>query len=125
MYFDRCFGKNFPKALQMLRCPFEVRSHDGERFAANMPDDEWLDIVGAKKWVVCSHDAKWQNETAALKAIQQHKIGCFYLHGASSIGFFKLKSLAHNYDKMLKVCKDQNRPFIYRVTAGNRLKKLL
>lgn len=109
----------------MLRCPFEVKSHDGEGFASNMRDDEWLDIVGQKGWIVCSHDMKWQAESAALKAIQQHKIGCFYLHGASSIGFFKLKSLAHNFDKIMNVCKNERRPFIYRVTAANRLKKIL
>lgn len=109
----------------MLRCPFEVRSHDEEGFAPNAPDDEWLNIVGQKGWIVCSHDAKWQSESAALKAIQQHKIGCFYLHGASSIAFFKLKSLAHNYDKIKRVCDSEKRPFIYRVTAGNRMKKIL
>lgn len=90
-----------------------------------MPDDEWLDVVGAKGWIVCSHDAKWQGEKAPLKAIQQHKIGCFYLHGANSRNFFKMKSLAHNYDKIVKVCGGEKRPFIYRVTPGNRLQKVL
>jgi hypothetical protein len=90
-----------------------------------MPDDQWLNIVGPKGWIVCSHDAKWHSEAMALRAIQQHKIGCFYLYGATSLGFFKLKSLAHNYDKILKVCNGEKRPFIYRVTAGNRLKKVL
>ena len=92
-----------------------------------MPDDEWLNIVGPQGWYVCSHDAKWHRpeEQAAMKAINQHKIGCFYLWGANSIGFFKLKSLAHNYDKIKRVCDTEKRPFIYRVTSGNRLKKVV
>lgn len=90
-----------------------------------MPDDEWLDIVGQNGWIVCSHDAKWQTESAALKAIQQHKIGVFYLHGANSIGFFKLKSLAHNYDKLMDACQSSKRPFIFKVSASNRLKRIL
>lgn len=102
-----------------------MRFHDGEGFRHDMADDEWLNIVGPKGWIVCSHDAKWQNESAARKAIEQHKIGCFYLWGASSIGFFKMKSLAHNYDKIAKICATEKRPFIYRVTAGNRLRKVL
>ena len=109
----------------MLRCPFDVKSHDGEGFRQDMPDDEWLHIVGQRGWIVCSHDAKWQSESAALKAIQQHKIGCFYLYGANSIGFFKLKSLAHNYDRIIKICNSEKKPFIYRVTAANRLRKIL
>lgn len=108
-----------------MKCPFEVRSHEGEGFPDKRPDDEWLHIVGPKGWIVCSHDAKWQGESAALKAIQQHKIGCFYLYGANSLGFFKMKSLAHNYDKIVKACNDERRPFIFKVTAGNRLKRVL
>ena len=110
-----------------LKCPFEVRSHESEGFSDKLADDEWLNVVGPKGWIVCSHDAKWHRpeEFAAMKAIQQHKIGCFYLWGASSIGFFKLKSLAHNYDKIVKVCQTEKRPFIYRVTARNRLQKVL
>jgi hypothetical protein len=109
----------------MLKPPFEVRWHQDEGFAQTCPDDEWLSVVGKAGWIVCSHDAKWQNESAPLKAIQQHRIGCFYLWGASSPSFFKLKSLAHNYDKIIVVCKSEKRPYIYRVTSGNRLKKVL
>jgi hypothetical protein len=104
-----------------------VRSHEGEGFPDKLPDDEWLNIVGPQRWIVCSHDAKWHlpHEDAAMKAIQQHKIGCFYLWGASSPGFFKMKSFAHNYDKIKKVCDTERRPFIYRVTCHNRLLKVL
>ena len=110
-----------------MRCPFEVRSHETERFADKMPDDEWLNEIGPKGWIVCSHDAKWHlpNEFAAMQAIRQHRIGCFYLYGANSLGFFKLKSLAHNYDKIVGICQTTKRPFIYRVTARNRLVKVL
>jgi PIN like domain len=62
--------------------PFEVKHHRGEGFAPDMPDDEWLAIVGAKKWIVISHDAKWHREEGPLMAIQQHRISCFYLWGA-------------------------------------------
>lgn len=109
----------------MVRCPFEVRSHYTEGFKSDTPDDEWLNIVGEKKWIVCSHDAKWQSELAPMKAIEQHKIGCFYLWGSRSIGFFKLKSLAHNYDKIKKICDNQKGPFIYKVMPSNRIKQIL
>ena len=109
----------------MVRCPFEVRSHYTEGFKAETPDDEWLHIVGQKKWVVCSHDAKWQSELAPMKAIQQHGIRCFYLWGASSPGFFKLKSLDNNYDKIKRICDNERGPFIYKVLVSNRLTRIL
>lgn len=109
----------------MLRCPFDVKSHYGEGFPANTPDDEWLHIVGSKGWIVCSHDQKWRVEQAAMKAIEQHNIRCIYLYGANSLSFFKLKSLAHNYDKIIKVCKEDSGPFILKVTSANRLQRIL
>lgn len=111
--------------MKMLKPPFEVRWHQDEGFRETMPDDEWLNVVGANKWIVCSHDAKWQMEAAALKAIQQHKVGCFYLWGACLPSFYKFKSLAHNFDKIMAVCKNEKPPYIYRVTSANRLKKVL
>lgn len=89
-----------------------------------MPDDEWLNIVGPNRWIVCGHDAKWQDESAALEAIKQHKIGCFYLYGAGSLAFFKVGSLAHNYAKIAEICGRERKPFIYRIGEGNRLTKL-
>ena len=60
-----------------------------------------------------------------MQAIQQHKIGCFYLYGANSLAFFKVGSLAHNYSKIAEKCGREKRPFIYRISDKNRLKKIL
>ncbi len=90
-----------------------------------MPDDEWLHIVGQNKWVVISHDAKWHREPAAMEAIRQHNLKCFYLYGANSLMFFKLKSLAHNWEKISDRIKNERGPFIYRISQHNRLSRLL
>jgi len=94
-------------------------------FEDEKADDEWLHIVGPKKWIVCSHDKKWQGESLAVEAIIQHKIGCFYLYGANSKHFFKLGSLAYNYHKIAKVLGREKRPFIYSIDKRNHLRKLL
>lgn len=125
LFFDRCVGKQLPKALLELSCPFNVRYHQGEGFKHNTEDDAWLATVGAKKWIVLSHDAKWQDEDPAVEAIKQHKIGCFYIPGASSIGFFRLIRLARSYEKMRALIGSETRPYIYKIDAANRFKKLL
>lgn len=111
--------------LRSLNCPFNVEDHESMRFKAEMPDDEWLSVVGPKKWIVCSHDKKWQNESLAVEAIKQHKIGCFYLYGANSKHFFKVGSLAYNFHKVQKILGRERRPFIYQITSQNRLRKVL
>ena len=59
LFFDRCIGKKLPEALATIRCPFVVRWHLKEGFKDSLDDDIWLHEIGAKKWVVISHDAKW------------------------------------------------------------------
>lgn len=125
LYFDRCLGKRVPEALSKLTCPFDVKWHQGEKFDQNMDDDEWLHRVGAQKWVVISHDAKWHKEPPALEAIRVHNVKCFYLYGANSQMFFKLKALAHNWEKISDKIKRERGPFIYRVSQHNRLSRIL
>ena len=125
LFFDRCVGKLLPQALLLLKCPFEVKYHQGEGFKHNTEDDTWLHKIGPKKWVVLSFDAKWQDESAAVEAIKQHKIGCFYLAGASSIGFFRLTRFALAYRRLRDIVANEKRPFIYKIDGRNRFKKLL
>lgn len=125
LYFDRCIGKKVPEALSKLTCPFQVRWHQGEGFEQDLDDDKWLHTVGANSWIVISHDAKWHKESAAVEAIKQHKIKCFYLYSAKSQMFFKLKSLTHYWEKISKKIKTEKGPFIYRVSVHNRLSKVL
>jgi len=125
LFFDRCVGKLQPQALLSLKCPFDVKYHQGEGFKHNTEDDVWLHDIGPKKWIVLSFDAKWQDESAAVEAIKQHKIGCFYLAGASSIGFFRLTRFALAYRKMRNTVGKEKRPFIYKIDASNRFKKVL
>jgi hypothetical protein len=94
-------------------------------FPDEKPDDEWLHEIGPKKWIVCSHDKKWQDESLAVEAIKQHKIGCFFLYGANSLNFFKVGSLAYNFSKVQGILGRERRPFIYTIDKRNRLRRLL
>jgi hypothetical protein len=125
LFFDRCAGKLLPQALLLLKCPFEVKYHQGEGFKHDTEDDAWLHKIGPRKWIVLSYDAKWQDEAPAVEAIKQHKIGCFYLPGATSIGFFRLTRFALGYKKMRDIVAKETRPFIYKIDGSNRFKKIL
>ena len=126
-FFDRCVGKRLPRALLELgtRCDFEVKYHAGEAYKHNLDDDIWLSDVGKKGWFVLSYDAKWQDEAAAIEAIRQHKVGCFYLHGASSLSFDPLASFVRSYGKIMEIAKSEKRPYIYSFDSRNQAKRLL
>jgi len=120
-YFDRCFGKRFPEALDKLTPPFTVEWHQKNKFAEEMADDEWLSIVGAKNWVVFSHDRKFHDDTAACAAIRQHKIGCFYLWGASVGPWEKFICFAKTYERFHKLAVNTQKPFVFRITYNFRI----
>ena len=126
-FFDRCLGRRVPRALLELgsRCDFEVKYHQGESYRHNLDDDIWLSAVGQKGWFVLSYDAKWQDEAPAIAAITQHRVGCFYLHGASSLSFDRLASFVRSYDKIMQLAKNETRPFIYAFDSRNQARKIL
>ena len=124
-FFDRCVGKKLPEALSRIKCPFEIRFHQQEGFKDDTTDDEWLHAIGPKKWIVLSYDAKWHSEQPAIQAIKQHKIGCFYLPGASSIGFLRLIRMARAYDRMKMIIGRDPKPFVYRISSNNRFTRII
>ena len=125
-YFDRCFGKRFPYTLRRVKPPFTVEYHHDPKnqFPQEMPDDEWLSIVGARGWLAFSHDGKFHNEAAPCAAIKQHGIGCFYLWGANASPWEKLRCFARNYRGIVKLAASSQRPFIYRVNANCRIREV-
>ncbi len=121
LYFDRCFGSRFPKAVESLRPPFQVRSHFGMRFIDTTPDDVWLRQVGANGWIVLSHDARFHLDSAALEAIKQFRIGCFYLWGAQVPVWNKVGFLTAVFPKIKKIVASEKPPYIYRASQTTRL----
>lgn len=80
-----------------------------------MADDEWLTIVGAKGWIVFSHDRKFHSDAPCVMAIKQHAIGCFYLTGGDFPLWDKFRIFAKNYKRIEEIVADRRRPFIYNI----------
>jgi hypothetical protein len=104
-----------------MKPPFVVKSHFGEKFKDEMPDDEWLKIVGARGWTVLSHDARFHLDSAALTAIKQFKVGCFYLWGGQVPVWDKVGLLTTIFPKIKKISSSEKRPYIYRAGANGRI----
>jgi hypothetical protein len=122
LYFDRCFGKRLPQVVESAKPPFSVKSHFGEGFKHNAPDDEWLKIVGARGWIVLSYDARFHLDTPALAAIEQFKIGCFYLWGGQLPIWDKLGVLTRAFPKIRDKVNGRPKPFIFQVGAHGRVR---
>ena len=122
-YFDRCFGKRFPQALEKVTPPFIVE-YQNKWFKQNTADDEWLSFVGAKDWIVFSHDRKFHSETIEAAAVSQHGIGCFYLCGANSPSWAKLCHFVRAFPAIERIVREERKPYIYHVQPNNRLARV-
>jgi len=122
-FFDRCTGTRLPKLIVAAKPPFAVEYHDDPKhgFTDTTPDDEWLGVVCSNKWVVISHDKRFHQDGLAVASVKQHGGKVFYLFGGSLPTWDKLRVFAQAYIRMRDIARREKPPFIYRVTASNRV----
>ncbi|MGE4240133.1 hypothetical protein [Ramlibacter sp.] len=138
LYFDKNVGTKLPAVLeqldlsvawhQMKQAKLGVTgpSCNDQLFHDEEADDVWLADVGARGWVVFSHDRKFHKIgfESELSAIKQHNVGCFYLWGGSAKKYEKAQCFFRAYDRILRAIATTPRPFIYDVQRSGRLKKV-
>jgi len=138
LYFDRNVGSKLPDALCVLGRPAYCQTTKKCKIgitgpAANAPlfdpetaDDMWLADIGAKGWIVFSHDKKFHKPgfESEMSAIKQFNIGCFYLWGANAKAFDKARSFFRAYDRIIQAAISTPKPFIYEVQKSGRLKRI-
>ncbi len=96
----------------------KVKWHQEQGFAHNMPDDEWLEIVGKRGWVVVTQDRKFHMIEAEKMAVIQHKVKCFYL--PSNGRWEALCSIIQKHKKMIELSVTLDAPFIFELKGRNR-----
>jgi hypothetical protein len=121
LYFDRNIGRAVPEALKTLRLTVE---HHGDHFSHAERDDIWLRVVGQRGWVVFTHDRRLHTRDVELAAIMQWNVACFYLWGAESSRWEKMRCFARAYDSVIAVCKSSTRPFVYRIDGNGTLRQI-
>lgn len=117
IFFDRCFGTGLPQWLRKFETPFDVEYHDDPKhgFTQTTQDDVWLSAVGAKNWVVLSHDKRFHRDGMAVQAVKQHGIACFYLDGGTYPSWDKHILFGRRFTRVKDIVSSTRRPFIYRI----------
>lgn len=88
----------------------------------NALDDDWMPIVGERKWVLVGHDSRHHLVAPELDAIREYEIGCFYLWGAEAPTWDKMICFARAYDRMMAAFEHTPRPFIFRILKTGELR---
>lgn len=75
VYFtDRDLGNRFPEILRSAGLTVE---RHGDRFAPDTPDEEWLAAVGARGWIVLTHDRRIRYKPNERDAVMDTALPCW------------------------------------------------
>ncbi len=116
-FLDRSLGRHVvAEALRTAGAEVEVHA---DRFREDAPDDEWLDRVGKKGWLVLTKDKRIRYRRAEFDAVVQANVRLFVLTAgnvtAMEMGEIFVKALRG----MNRLAGNHDAPFIARVTKGS------
>ena len=123
-HFDRTFGTRLPKALASLKPPMLIKWHQAEGFAQNMPDDQWMGVVGPRQWIVLSQDRHFHLRENELLAIKQHAIKCFYLPCANEDRWVSMCHIASRYGKIMELARVNSGPFVFEMKDNRQFYRI-
>ena len=120
LFFDRDVGTTLPRALNVLRLPTQVE-YLQNHFPTDSPDDVWMPVVGAQGWILIGHDRMHHRRSPERSAIQENKMGCFYIWGAQATRWEKMRCFLNAYERILEAIVATPKPFIYRINRFSNL----
>ncbi len=116
LFFDRTVGKEIPIALKdHLKPPDLQIEYHQEHFPHDMPDDDWLPLVGKWGWTVIGQDYSYHLKSPEVQAIIDFKVGAFYLWGSEAPRWETMRAFARGYDNILKRAAVTPTPFVFRI----------
>jgi hypothetical protein len=80
--------------------------------------------VAAEGWIVFSHDRKFHTLLPEISAIKQYNAGCFYLPGANSPTWDKVRHFARAYEGIVNRINVAAKPFIFELSAVGKFKSI-
>jgi len=116
-FVDRCLGgKTVPEILRAAGK--KVEPHD-KHFPETALDEDWLPIVGRKKWVVLTEDSRIRYVHG--QAIERAKIRVFILMSKKLNGQQMAAAFLKAINRIEKMARKNQGPFIAKVYKDGRV----
>jgi hypothetical protein len=77
-FTDRDLGTSFP---DILRSAGLIVERHADHFAPDTTDETWLAVVGARRWIVLTHDRRIRYKPNELAAVRQHGVAMLVIVG--------------------------------------------
>lgn len=83
----------------------------------DVPDGEWLRLVGENGWIALSHNKRIRYERDELDDLMTYRVKAFFIIGKGPHPAFAAAVLA-NIRRILKLIRKNDEPFVARVYQG-------
>jgi PIN like domain len=94
-----------------------------EIFPPDTKDPVWLRKVGESGWLGITRDAHVRSRPGEVRAIVEHKVGCFILTYKNDIKKPEIiRIVLDNIEEMEEKFRVTTKPFIYTVTKGGEFR---
>lgn len=100
-----------------------MADHYGTPADENIPDTEWLKMVGDKGWVALTKDKRIRSQTENRKSLTKNGVRCFCIMDQSLSGDDLAARFLNNEERIVGACR-QPGPFFYAVYSNNIVRKL-
>jgi hypothetical protein len=110
-FTDRDLGKQFPAILRTAG--FSVERH-ADHFRPETPDDEWLQTVATRGWVIITHDQRIRYKVNERDAVMRSGASMLVMIGKAP--FPELgHAMANTMNRVLRFLDETPAPFIAKV----------
>jgi hypothetical protein len=124
LFLDRSLGR--VKVPSLLRDAglrlITLAEHYGIPADEHIPDAEWLELAGRRRWVVFAKDKRVRYNPAERAAIERFEVRYFYLSGRSLNATEMAKRFLRNLDRIVFACANPG-PLVYAVHK-NRIEQI-
>ncbi len=122
-FLDRTLGKRI-LASALRAAGLNVQVHD-DHFPANAKDTEWLRFVGAKGWVVLTHDRRIRYRAIELTALMSSGVRVFAFTRGNLTGPEMATVFLKALPRVRKFLKKNEGPFIATLSRGGQVRMLV
>lgn len=91
---------------------------------AGASDEEWLTIVGERRWIAVMRDQRIRWRRLEREALKMSGVGAFVFTGGQATARDTADTIVLKLPKLAAIACSERRPFLYSMSRGGTLSKI-
>lgn len=136
IYLDENMPPHLSEGFQIIQSPEGLKTglNIEVKFLPNVfgyscKDVDWIPKVGKEGSCIITQDINISKRKDELHLFKNHKVGIFFLKGASKKKGLSVwdmtRALAKNWNEICKIATSEKKPFGYQFSLNRKMKKVV